>query len=234
MKINKIMIVALPILCALTAILAYVKLINTNVDALKFKNEYEALNSKDYLKLEIDENNPIKYANYDKLLEVIKEDTGIIYLGFPSCPWCRNALPVLLAAANDNNIDTIYYMNILNERDSYVVEDGKLVYAEDEEGNEKKGTEGYFKLLEALDEHLSDYTILFEGEKYDVGEKRIYAPSVIFVKNGEVLGIHVSTVESQNDPKEELTDKQYNELYSIYDDYIAELKSTTCDIDSAC
>lgn len=238
MKKETILIITIPILCAITAILAYVKLINTeipNVDAKKFKEEYEALNENEgYIKLDIDENNPIEYADYDKLLEVIENGTGIIYLGFPGCPWCRNALPVLLDAAKDNNVDIIYYMNILNERDSYVVEDEKLVYAVDKEGKEKKGTEGYFKLLKALDKHLTDYVVTYDGEEYEVGEKRIYAPSVIFVRDGKVLGIHVSTVDSQESPKEPLTEKQYDELYSIYEDYILETQSGTCSIGTSC
>lgn len=237
MKKETILIITLPILCAVAAILAYIKLINTdiNTDATKFKTEYEVVNEKEgAIQLEIPEDNPIVYADYDKLLEIITNGTGIIYLGFPECPWCRNALPVLFDAAKENNVETIYYMNILNERDSYVVEDDELVYATDEEGNEKKGTEGYFKLLKALDKHLSDYVISFEDEEYEVGEKRIYAPTIIFVRDGKVLGLHVSTVESQTDPRKSLTKKQYNELYGIYEDYILEVKSGTCSIGTSC
>jgi len=234
MKKETIIIAALPILCAIATILAYIKLINTDADALKFKKEYEEVNNESKIKLNISKNNPIEYVDYDKLLEVIDNGTGIIYLGFPKCPWCRNALPVLFDVAKDNNIETIYYMNILNERDSYVGEDGKLVYATDEDGNEKKGTKGYFKLLKALDKHLTDYTILYEDKEYETGEKRIYAPTIIFVRDGKVLGIHVSTVDSHEDPNKSLTDKQYEELYTIYEDYIIELQSGTCNVGTFC
>ena len=47
-------------------------------DAMKFKKEYESLNGKTigeskykYPNVEINEDNPIKYADYDKLLEII-------------------------------------------------------------------------------------------------------------------------------------------------------------------
>lgn len=234
MSKEKIIIITIPILCAIVAIFSYIKLINTNIDALKFKKEYEKLNSEDYLEIEIEDNNPIVYANYEEILEVIKKGTGIIYLGFPECPWCRNAVPVLFDVAKDNNINRIYYMDIYDERDSYVIEDGNLVYAIDDNGKEKKGTEGYFKLLEALDKYLTDYTILFDDKTYEVGEKRIYAPSVIFVKEGKVLGIHVSTVESHTNPNKKLTESQYDELYSIYQKYIDKMYSGTCSIDSSC
>lgn len=243
MKNEKKILILATVICAVLVTFAYLRLVsNSNIteDSVKFKEEYEKLNDKEatldrkYKKLEISKDNPIKYSNYDEIIDIIKNKTGIIYLGFPECPWCRTALPVLFDVAKANKIDTIYYLNIKNERDSYVVEDGKLTYALDENGKEIKGTEGYFKLLDALKEHLSDYVINMDGESYEVGEKRLYAPSVIFVREGKVLGIQVSTVESQTDGYEPLTKEAYDELYSIYDDYIANMKSTTCSTDSAC
>lgn len=242
MKKEKVLLICLPILCAVAAITGYLAVINkdSNADALKFKEEYEALNGTvvyediKYSNLDISENNPIKYSNYDEIIDVIENKSGIIYLGFPECPWCRSALPVLFDVAKDNDINTIYYLNILNDRDSYVVEDGELVYETDEDGNEKKGVEGYFKLLEALDEHLTDYVISYEDEEYETGEKRIYAPTVIFVRDGEVLGLHVSTVESQKSGFDKMTDEQIEELYGIYEDYILEIENSTCSSDSAC
>lgn len=233
MKQQKIMMILLPIFCLLLAVFAYLKVINNETDSVRFKKEYESLNGESK-NIKISSDNPIKYSNYDEILDVIKNKTGIIYLGFPKCPWCRTAIPVLFDVAKDNAVDTIYYLNILNERDSYTVEDGKLKYSLDSNNKEIKGTKGYFKLLKALDKHLSDYIINFDGKDYEVGEKRIYAPTIVFVKEGKVLGIHVSTVESQESGNDELTDEQYDELYSIYEDYILELSNNTCSLDSSC
>lgn len=242
MKKEKLLFILIPILCAVAAIIGYINLTNnnSNKDSLKFKEEYEALNGvivyKDlkYSNLEIDENNPIKYSNYDEIINIIKEGSGIIYLGFPECPWCRSALPILFNAVKENDINTIYYLNIKNDRDSYVVKDEKLVYEVDNEGKEKKGTEGYFKLLEVLDKHLTEYTISYEGKTYETGEKRIYAPTVIFVRDGKVLGLHVSTVSSQKSGFDKMTDEQIDELFGIYEDYILEMKNSACSSDSAC
>lgn len=240
MKKEKIFFVVVPVLCAIAAIIAYLKVINVNNDAIKFKEEYEKYNGVkvsdklSYSNLDIDEDNPIKYSNYDEIIDIIENKTGIIYLGFPECPWCRSVLPVLFDVLDENDIETVYYLNILNERDAYVVEDGKLVYQTDDAGNEKKGTKGYFKLLEALDEHLTDYIVSFEGKEYDTNEKRIYAPTVIFVKEGKVLGLHVSTVESHKSGFDKMTEEQIEELYGIYEDYILDMKKTTCSTDSVC
>lgn len=240
MKDKKIILILTPILCLLVSILSYITIINKGSDSVKFKKEYESLNGKvnssnsEYAKLDISSNNPMKYSDYDEIIDIIKTGTGIIYLGFPECPWCRAALPVLLDVAKQNEVETIYYLNIKNDRDSYVVEDGELIYALDDDGNKIKGKDGYFKLLDALDEHLSDYVIEFEEEIYDVGEKRIYAPSVIFVKNGYVTHIQVSTVATHLNPYESLTDEQYNELYSTYEDEILNIYSDTCSDGTAC
>lgn len=241
MKQQKILMILTPIVCAALAIISYLGVKNSEFsDALKFKKEYESLNGKvsygenKYKDLNISKNNPIKYSNSDEIIDVINNGTGIIYLGFPECPWCRTAVPVLLDVAKDNKIDKIYYLNIKDERDSYVIEDGKLTLALNDDGKEIKGTKGYFRLLDALKDNLSDYIISYEDKTYEVGEKRIYAPSVIFVKDGKVLGIQVSTVEGQTDPFKNLTEEQYEELYSIYEGYANNIYSSTCDINSSC
>lgn len=240
MKKEKVLLIVLPIILLILVLLSYFKISSLNTDAMKFKREYEKYNNKkidsgkEYLNLNIKSNNPIKYKSADDLIDIISNKTGIIYLGFPECPWCRNAISVLLDVSEENDIKDIYYFNIKNERDSYTLEDSKLVYEKDENGNEIKGTKDYSKLLKALDSVLFDYVLEIDGKKYETGVKRIYAPSVIFIKDGKIIGIQVSTVESQTDPYKKLTKDQYNELYDIYTDYVVKMKSSTCSIDKSC
>ena len=74
-------------------------------DSLKFKEEYENLNGKDngngknYLSIDIKSYNPISYSNYEEIFDILDKGTGVIYLGFPECPWCRNLVPVLVDSA---------------------------------------------------------------------------------------------------------------------------------------
>lgn len=240
MKKEKVLLIVLPIILLILVLLSYFKISSLNTDAMKFKREYAKYNNKkidsgkEYLNLNIKSNNPIKYKSADDLIDIISNKTGIIYLGFPECPWCRNAISVLLDVSEENDIKDIYYFNIKNERDSYTLEDSKLVYEKDENGNEIKGTKDYSKLLKALDSVLFDYVLEIDGKKYETGVKRIYAPSVIFIKDGKIIGIQVSTVESQTDPYKKLTKDQYNELYDIYNDYVVKMKSSTCSIDKSC
>ena len=204
-------------------------------DAEKFKEEYESLNEKKsnghiIKSIKISKNNPIKYSNYDEVLKVIKSGTGIIYLGYPECPWCRTAIPVLLEAAKDYKIDTIYYINMKNERDFYEVKNGKLVYKKDNNGKEIKGNKGYFKLLKALDKQLKEYVVKdSDGKEYKTGEKRIYVPFIIFAHEGKIVGTHTSTVDSQESGYDVLTEEQFDELNGIYANYIKELVNNYCD-----
>lgn len=201
---------------------------NNKSDAIKFKEEYESINGKKLYghkvkSLNISKNNPIKYSTYDEILDVIENKTGIIYLGYKECPWCRSAVPVLLEAASDYKIDTIYYMDIKDERDTYEVKDNKLVLT-------KKGTKGYYKLLKALDSELDEYVVTdADGNEYKTGEKRIYVPFIIFVLDGKIVGTHTSTVTSQESGYDDLNEEQYDELNGIYANYIKELVNNYCD-----
>ena len=191
-------------------------------DAVKFKEEYERLNNqvvndKKYLELTIDKKNPIKYKTAEEIVDIIKNKTGIIYLGYPECPWCRNAIPVLLEAAKQTGVNDIYYLNMHDIRDKKELKDGKVVTVEE-------GTEGYKKILEALGDKASVYKDL-----NDESIKRIYVPLVIFVENGKVVATQESTVESQKDPYVKLTEEQEKELLNIYKDNIHKVYNDMCD-----
>ena len=74
-------------------------------DSLKFKEDYESVNGKkvsdelSYSSLDIPKNNPMKYSSYEEIFKILDNGTGVIYLGFPECPWCRNIVPVLIDTA---------------------------------------------------------------------------------------------------------------------------------------
>ncbi len=202
-------------------------------DAKKFKEEYESLNGgvsssgKDYLEVEIDEDNKVKYSSIKDIIKVLESGTGVIYLGYPECPWCRNVVPVLMRASNNTGIENVYYLNMHDVRDKMEVDsNGNVVTVEE-------GKEGYKDLLEKLDSILSEYTVKDDdGKEYDTGEKRIFVPTVIFVKNGKILDYHMDTVESQTDPYVGLNEDQEMELYDIYVKGIHKILGDQCDDDS--
>lgn len=89
-------------------------------DNIRFKISYEFLNLVEdgngkIVKVNIPFDNKIEYTNGQKLISILKEGTGIVYFGYNSCPWCRNIIESLIAAAKEKNIDKIYYVNIKSD-----------------------------------------------------------------------------------------------------------------------
>lgn len=191
---------------------------NKDKDALKFKTEYQELNGttsksgSKYLELDIDKDNPIKYISAKEALEVLKSDSAIIYAGAPWCPWCRNAVPVILELAKKKKVDTIYYLELDDIKSNFEIEDGELKKTVD-------GTDDYYELLDALGDRLDDYILKdSDGKEYDTKEKRIYMPYLISVRNGRIVGDKIGTVSlNENQTSYDLlTDEQRKELLDIY------------------
>ncbi|MDD2505007.1 MAG: hypothetical protein PHF21_01900 [Bacilli bacterium] len=188
-------------------------------DSLNFKQEYEQLNSDTdkYLNVEIPSYVPIEYVDYDKIFEILDNGTGIIYFGFPECPWCRNLTPVLASSAIDYGIDTIYYFNKHEDRNSLSLnKKGKIV-------TDKKGTKEYNKLIDLLKEVLPVYRGL-----NDDSIKRLYFPTVLFVKEGKVLGLEqtLSTYAERidGDPLIPMSKAEKDELSNIFKNYYKQIK----------
>ena len=224
MKKNIIILSIIVVIALVIAILFFLLNNKGMSDGERFKQEYEELNDS-HLEVNIDSDNMIKYIGLEEAIDIIKNDTGVIYFGYPSCPWCRNAVPVLLDAASSTSLDTIYYVNAYNIRDvKEIDDDGNIVTT-------NEGDRLYDDLLEVLDDILDPYTITDDnGEVIDLGEKRLYVPMVLFVKNGEVVSYHLSTVDSQEDPSISLNDSQRDELYNIYLDGINNVVGGVCNV----
>lgn len=187
-------------------------------DAVKFKEEYEALNGKKtygdavYQTLDIDEKNKVVYDDLKGAREFLKNGTGIIYFGFPNCPWCRGILPTLLDVVEDSSLDKLYYVDMTDKRDTFEVEDKKAVKTKD-------ASEEYYDLLEILDEYLDKYIIEEDDKEYDTKEKRIYVPLVVAVKDGKVMDAVTSPVKLDEGQTafDKLTDKQKDDLKKLFE-----------------
>ena len=71
------------------------------------------------------------------------------------------------------------------------------------------------ELYEILDPYLRED---------DEGNKRLSVPDVYVVKDGEIMGHHIGTVESYKNPYNGMSDEQKEELKEIYNDLIKEIK----------
>lgn len=190
---------------------------NNQNDSLKFKEEYESLNNtkmgssgNTYSELTIPEDNPMIYIDAKKALDVLNSDKAVIYVGANWCPWCRKAVPIMLDVAKKLKIDTIYYLNLDNEKSKFEIKDDKLITTQE-------GTDNYYKLLDALEEYLEDYKLTDTSteKEYDTKEKRIYMPYIITIKNGKIVEAKTTTIKTDDAEEEkQKLNKMYSEMLS--------------------
>ena len=188
----------------------------TKTDSILFKEEYESLNNEknsyngtEYRVLDIAEDNAFVYKNASDILEMIdNNDTFAVYFGFSSCPWCRSVIPSLIDVSDTLGIDTIYYVDVKDIRDTLSIdEDGNIITT-------KEGTKDYYKLLEKLSLVLDDYTLTDKnGNEINTNEKRIYAPNIVSVVDGVPTKMTTGISDKQIDAYMELTDEIKSDSY---------------------
>ncbi|MBQ4583882.1 MAG: hypothetical protein IJA94_03230 [Bacilli bacterium] len=197
-------------------------------DAAKFKEEYESLNGKTYegsdtkyLDVEISKDNLFQYASLEEVVNILKNDTALIYFGFAPCPYCRSMVNILNDIATANNLEKVYYVDILNSRDTYEIIDDQAVKI-------TNGSRYYYELLDIMKDYLSDYAITdSDGNSYPTGVKRLYAPTVVAVKDGQIVGFHEGTIDTAI-TNEKLNEEETSELKDIYQKMIDSMEINIC------
>ena len=143
-------IVVLLLIVGLVLFLVFKKnKINKNIDEEKIKFAEEYKTTKD---------NVFTYRTIEEINKILKNGTGLVFLGFPECPWCRGYVPIINEVAKKEGLEKVYYFNIYEDR--------------------KNNSEEYQEMVKLLKGFL----------RYDdEGNERIYAPSLIAIKNGKIL-----------------------------------------------
>ena len=135
-------------------------------------------------------------TSIDEIIKNINTKTGIIFLCTPDSMWCQYYAKYLNEIAISKDIDVIYYADIKLERNI----------------NSTK----YQKLVNLLSE------LLYVD---DAGDKRIYMPEVLFVKDGVIIehDNETSVVRSDLTPSEYWNETNINELKNKLSNYIDEM-----------
>lgn len=195
MKEKKLFIIG-AILVVLGLILSYFFLIkkddNKESDREKFKSEYTNVTS----------DNPFVYRSVDQIINILEKGTGVVYLGFPECPWCQAYVPYVEEVAKKVGIDKVYYFNIKEDR--------------------KNNTEEYQKIVKILDVYLPND---------DEGNKRIYVPAIIVVQNGKIIEFDDETskdTKGYKTPEEYWKNEDLDALKTKLEKSFNEIKSTVC------
>lgn len=239
MKDNKLFMIIVTVLAAIVLVLNIQKVItnNSQTDGIKFKEEYEKLNGKKndqgkkYREITIDSKNKIVYKTTEEVLELIdKKKSFVLYFGFDTCPWCRSVVPTLASISKELNQE-VYYTDVKDIRDTFELDDDnkpKLV---------KKGSKDYSRLLEKLEPVLEDYTLTdSDNNEIKVGEKRIYAPSIVSVIDGKAKELTTGISDKQTDGYMKLTKEMEKDTYNKIKKVLKQVsdKNNTCYLDKGC
>ena len=186
---------------------------NLNIDASATAEassapEYTITNSVDLVTSEADMTGyqwlydtdpPFVETTFQESIRMFTEKgSGILYYGRTNCPWCQRAVPVLDEVAQETGV-TIYYIDASQP----------LATAADGSVDATKSQEVYQELLGYISPIL---------EKDEDGKPAFQIPEVIGVKNGEIVGHHLSLVDSFSLDSEnaQMNDEQVAELKDIY------------------
>ena len=207
-------------------------------DSLKFKEEYESINGEvsygenTYRELSIDKDNPIIYKSAKDIVEMIdNKETFVVYFGFGTCPWCRSVISNLINVAKDLEIDTIYYVEVKEIRDVLKLDADKDAYID------KEGTNDYYDLLNRLNDVLDDYTLKDEeGNEIGTNRKRIYAPNIVAVVDGNATKMTTGISDKQEDAYMELTDEINKDSYDMIKCVLecTKKEKDVCPLDKSC
>jgi hypothetical protein len=150
--------------------------------------------------------NPFIIASFGEVTAQLKWGTGIIAFGFPDCPRCRNAFPVLEKAFAKKNMGRHAGFR------------GKILYYDfydDREANNER--------YRAIVDYIKDFL-----PTEDNGNPRLYSPDIFFIASGKIVGNHLDTVPGLTDPHDPLNDQQEAELLKMYMDLIEKVEDCGC------
>lgn len=129
-------------------------------DAQKFKKEYPT----------VADNNTFVIKNIEDTIKQLESGSGVIYFGFPECPWCQKYVEYLDQVARQHKIKVTYY-NIRQIRTDNTPEYQKIVTL------------------------LKDYGLDTDKE----GKPRVFVPELVVVKDGKILSRDNSTSLNSSD-----------------------------------
>ena len=161
-------------------------------DSEKFAKEYTTITDDNYF----------VYRNIDEIIKILEHGTGVVYLGFPECPWCQAYVPMLNEVADIEGLEKIYYYNIYEDR--------------------KNNTDSYQKIVNIISDYL---------QYDDEGNKRIYVPAIIVVSEGQIIGFDDETAydtKGFEKPEEYWTKEEVSDLKKKLTTMISEVVDNSC------
>jgi len=134
----------------------------------------------------VGEDNIFVYRNADETADILARGRGIVFMGYKECPWCQQYAVFLHEVAREMAIDTIYYCDIREDRET--------------------NSESYRKIAAVLTGRL---------QYDDEGRPRVYVPDVSIVSRGRIIARDFETSRETlgyDSPQEYWNDERENAL----------------------
>ncbi len=135
------------------------------------------------------------------------KESFVLYMYFDTCPWCKELGPIVSDYLSDKD-DLFNITYALNVRPDGTKENDLRYKDDDGNYNEPEFETIYNFIKDQLDE-----------------DGTVYVPTLVFVKDGELVYFHTGTVEGHDATERTLTDDEKQEIidelalyYSIYND----------------
>jgi thiol-disulfide isomerase/thioredoxin len=160
-------------------------------DATRFSREYT----------QVGQDNVFVYRSATQIVDILRGGTGVVFLGFPSCPWCQAYVPMLNDVAKEVGIEKIFYLNIQEDRANNSPE--------------------YQAIVEILKDHLD-----LDNE----GKPRVFVPDVTVVDHGKIIGHdnETSTISGGITPEEYWTEEKVTALKNRLRTMMSEIADSGC------
>ncbi len=143
----------------------------------------------------VSEDNLYVFSNATEVLKILNGRSGIILMGFPLNVWTKYSANILNDVAKEEGIDKIYYYDFLKDRE------------------ESNGT--YETIVNKLDVYIT---------VDDEGTKDLHAPTILIVKDGEIIGYFddTSTIKGVITPEDYYNEYQTSLTKEMYKTAILE------------
>lgn len=161
-------------------------------DAEKFAKEYTKLSS----------DNVFTYKSLKEVNKILEKGTGVVYLGFPECPWCQEYVKYVNEVAKKVGLDKVYYFNIREDRTN--------------------NTEDYQTTIKLLRDYLPTD---------EEGNPRVYVPLIAVIQNGKVVITDYETAEDTKGygtPEEYWANEDLDALKTRLEKAFNTVKSNVC------
>lgn len=161
-------------------------------DAEKFSKEYTKLSS----------DNVFTYRSLKEINKILEKGTGVVYLGFPECPWCQEYVKYVNEVAKKVDLDKVYYFNIREDRTN--------------------NTEDYQTTIKLLRDYLPTD---------EEGNPRVYVPLIAVIQNGKVVITDYETAQDTkgyDTPEEYWANEDLDALKTRLEKAFNTVKSNVC------